>query len=94
MERTHTYVARLGAHQMLDTFAHLACRLVGKGQRKDRLRSYALREHIGDTCCENTRLARACTRNDERGAIVVDHSFALHIVKSFEYIFCHHFQIL
>ena len=82
MERSHPDPAGgLRRQQLPDPFAHFSGRLVGKGQRKDRIGGYALFEHIGDAAGQHAGFAGTGPGHDQRRTPEVDDGLALRIVQ-------------
>ena len=82
VEGAHPQVARtVLAHALAYTVAHLARRLVGEGERQYAPRLQAQLHEVGHLVGEHTCLARARTRNHQRGAIVIGHSLQLALIE-------------
>ena len=82
MKRTHVYIlGRTSTHQCPDTLLHLAGRLIGKGQGQYVPGLHALLYQIGYLVRKHTGLARSGSGNYQRGAVVVDHGFALTLIE-------------
>ena len=75
VERSHTDVAALapGDH-LLDTLAHFGSGFVCEREGEDRMGRDTLFDHISDAGGKHSGFARASTRYDERGGVVIDHS--------------------
>ena len=66
------------ADQRLDPLAHLPCRLVGEGHRKDVVRlGVPVANEIGDPIGDDARLAGAGAGEDQEWSITMEHRFAL-----------------
>ena len=94
VECTHAYVTCARAHHLLDAGTHLLGSLVGKGQCQNVMRLHALLQHICYARGQNSRLARTCTRNDERWLLIVFHRRPLLRVQTLKYCRFHMTKIL
>ena len=62
------------AEQLLDTLGHLACRLVGEGDRHDVPGAHPpLADQVGDAVGDDPGLARAGSGQDEERSLAVQH---------------------
>jgi len=61
----------LGVHRSRDALAHLLGRLVGEGDREDRVGIHALRDKPRDACRQDARLPRAGTGEDQHRPLPV-----------------------
>ena len=85
MEGTH--IEMLGeviAHQFSDTFLHLPCRLIGKGERHDAPGFHALAQEISYLISKHTRLTRTCTGYHQRRSVNIFYRSTLRFVQVFQ----------
>ena len=82
VERTHAYITRAAADDLLDTLTHLGRSLVGKCKSQNRMRVDTLFEHVGYARSEHARLARPRAGYDERGSAEVGNGLPLSVVES------------
>ena len=79
-----THIEMLGeiiSHQFSDTFLHLPCRLIGKGERHDAPGFHALAQEISYLISKHTRLTRTCTGNHQRRSVNIFYRSTLRFVQ-------------
>ena len=79
-----THIEMLGeviSHQFSDTFLHLSCRLVGKGERHDAPGFHALAQEISYLISKHTRLTRTCTGYHQRRSVNIFYRSTLRFVQ-------------
>ncbi len=82
-----THIEMLGeviSHQFSDTFLHLSCRLVGKGERHDAPGFHALAQEISYLISKHTRLTRTCTGYHQRRSVNIFYRSTLRFVQVFQ----------
>ena len=82
VERSHLQPhGPLLPYQPTDTLLHLACRLIGKGQRKNIPRSHIVMvQQVSNLVGQHTGLARACTSYHKLRAVTIRDGLSLTIV--------------
>ncbi len=89
VERPHPQVAcALSAHLTADALLHLAGGLVCECQRQNAPRLIAMLQQPCNLVGQHPRLARACSGDDQRGAVTVGHGLALALIE-FVYVVRH-----
>ena len=79
-----THIEMLGeiiSHQFSDTFLHLPCRLVGKGERHDTPGFHALAQEISYLISKHTRFTRTCTGYHQRRSVNIFYRSTLRFVQ-------------
>ena len=79
-----THIEMLGkiiSHQFSDTFLHLPCRLVGKGERHDAPGFHALAQEISYFISKHTRFTRTCTGYHQRRSVNIFYRSTLRFVQ-------------
>ena len=79
-----THIEMLGeviSHQFSDTFLHLSCRLVGKGERHDAPGFHALAQEISYLISKHTRFTRTCTGYHQRRSVNIFYRSTLRFVQ-------------
>ena len=79
-----THIEMLGeiiSHQFSDTFLHLPCRLIGKGERHDAPGFHALAQEISYLISKHTRLTRTCTGYHQRRSVNIFYRSTLRFVQ-------------
>ena len=82
-----THIEMLGeiiSHQFSDTFLHLPCRLVGKGERHDAPGFHALAQEISYLISKHTRFTRTCTSYHQRRSVNIFYRSTLRFVQVFQ----------
>ena len=86
VERSDPEIARRGTDHALEPRLHFARGLVGKGHRKDAIRSnFVLSEQQGNAVREHTRLAASGTGEYQNGTIGLPDGGSLHVVEDFRF---------
>ena len=67
-----------------DTFAHLFCRFVGKGDGEYVVGSNAILDEVDDAVSDYSRLPRSCARKDKEWSFSVRGRFSLCRIESIE----------
>ena len=82
VKRSHPKIFSLtGSHNRRNTIFHFARSFVGKGQRQNIKRIYALTHQIRNSNSQHSRFTRTCTRNDNHRAVLLKYGFALRFVQ-------------
>ena len=79
-----THIEMLGeiiSHQFSDTFLHLSCCLVGKGERHDTPGFHALAQEISYLISKHTRFTRTCTGYHQRRSVNIFYRSTLRFVQ-------------
>src|ERR1700722_2692189 len=85
VEGHQPHAPHTASEQLLDTPAHLLCRLVREGDREDLARMGLSREdQEGDAMGEYSRLAAAGAGKDQQRPLTVGYGLALWLVESFK----------
>ena len=85
MEGTHIeMLCEIISHQFSDTFLHLPCRLIGKGERHDAPGFHALAQEISYFISKHTRLTRTCTGYHQRRSVNIFYRSTLRFVQVFQ----------
>ena len=82
-----THIEMLGeiiSHQFSDTFLHLPCRLIGKGERHDAPGFHALAQEISYLISKHTRFTRTCTGYHQRRSVNIFYRSTLRFVQVFQ----------
>ena len=82
-----THIEMLGeiiSHQFSDTFLHLPCRLIGKGERHDAPGFHALAQEISYFISKHTRFTRTCTGYHQRRSVNIFYRSTLRFVQVFQ----------
>ena len=82
VEGTHIeMLCEIISHQFPDTFLHLPCRLIGKGERHDAPGFHALAQEISYLISKYTRLTRTCTGYHQRRSVNIFYRSTLRFVQ-------------
>ena len=75
--KSHDPHARASADQLLDTFSHLAGRLIGEGYRQNLIGTHALLDQVRDTVRHRRGLSAARARQDQQRSVNMGRRLAL-----------------
>ena len=70
--------------QLSETFPHLPCRFVGKGQSEDLFRQNAVGDHAGDSKCDDPGFAGSGTGEDQNRSLMSSGGFSLRRVEGIQ----------
>ena len=85
VESTHIeMLCEIISHQFSDTFLHLSCCLVGKGERHDAPGFHALAKEISYLISKYTRFTRTCTGYHQRRSVNIFYRSTLRFVQVFQ----------